>query len=322
MLKLIIDTDPGIDDAMAILAAFNCSEVQVIGLTTLFGNVPVEMATDNAMLLRHIVSAHDDNASTVPVCPGSCTSFMGGERHRIADFVHGSDGFGDKRPALPQASPSAQSAADFIVEQVNKDPGNVSILALAACTNVALAIKADPSLPTKWKQLVILGGAFQVSGNVNPAAEANIFGDPEAADYVFKHTQGDTTYVVGLDVTHDCIFTGSQLTALKGQGKYGTFLSEITQFYLRYHTSFYGTEQVFVHDPTAFVACIRKEFFQWKQGAIVVAAEGALRGKALMDVSSRKWYGTNEWVERPKINVAMNVKSDELTKLCLSLMSM
>lgn len=88
---------------MAILSAFNCDEVQVVGLTTLFGNVPVAMATDNAVLLRHIVSEHDPSAAAVPVCPGSSTSFTGGERHRIADFVHGSDGFGDKRPALPQA---------------------------------------------------------------------------------------------------------------------------------------------------------------------------------------------------------------------------
>lgn len=88
---------------MAILAAFNCDEIEVIGLTTLFGNVPVEMATDNALLLRHIESEHTSQASTIPVCQGSKTSFVGGERHRIADFVHGSDGFGDKRPALPQA---------------------------------------------------------------------------------------------------------------------------------------------------------------------------------------------------------------------------
>ena len=91
------------DDAMAILSAFNSNEVEVIGLTTLFGNVPVAMATDNALLLRHIVSEHDQKAGAVPVCPGSSTSFVGEDRHRIADFVHGSDGFGDKRPALPQA---------------------------------------------------------------------------------------------------------------------------------------------------------------------------------------------------------------------------
>lgn len=90
---------------MAILSAFNSEEVDVIGLTTLFGNVPVEMATDNALLLRHLVSEHDSDASSIPVCQGSSTSFVGGERHRIADFVHGSDGFGDKRPALPKAGP-------------------------------------------------------------------------------------------------------------------------------------------------------------------------------------------------------------------------
>lgn len=103
MHALITSNTGVVDDAMAILSAFNSNDLEVIGLTTLFGNVPVEMATDNALLLRHIVSEHDSRASSIPVCQGSVTSFVGGERHRIADFVHGSDGFGNKRPALPQA---------------------------------------------------------------------------------------------------------------------------------------------------------------------------------------------------------------------------
>jgi inosine-uridine nucleoside N-ribohydrolase len=114
-----------------------------------------------------------------------------------------------------QATPCEKSAAEFLVEQLSAQPGQITVLALAACTNIALAMQLDPDLPSKWQQLVILGGAFQVGGNVNPAAEANIFGDPEAADYVLSRANLNT-YVVGLDVTHDCTVSGEELANLRG----------------------------------------------------------------------------------------------------------
>ena len=107
-----------------------------------------------------------------------------------------------------------KSAAQFLVDTINAAPGEITILALAACTNVAMAMKLDPELPAKWKEVVILGGAFQVSGNVSPAAEANIMGDPEAADWVVSH--GRNIYMVGLDVTHACSLSGEQLQSLSG----------------------------------------------------------------------------------------------------------
>jgi inosine-uridine nucleoside N-ribohydrolase len=113
-----------------------------------------------------------------------------------------------------QGSPSDKSAAQFLVDTINAAPGEITILALAACTNVALAMKLDPDLSSKWKELVILGGAFHVSGNVSPAAEANIMGDPEAADWVLS--RGKNIFIVGLDVTHACSLTGDQLHSLSG----------------------------------------------------------------------------------------------------------
>lgn len=98
---------------------------------------------------------------------------------------------------------------------LNESPGEITILALAACTNIALALKKDPELHTKWKELVVLGGAFHINGNVTPAAEANIVGDVEAADYVFA--RGTNTYVVGLDVTMECSLTKEQLELLRGE---------------------------------------------------------------------------------------------------------
>lgn len=113
-----------------------------------------------------------------------------------------------------QGKASELNAAEFLVKAINDDPGEITILALAACTNIAMAMQHDPALQTKWKEVVILGGAFEVSGNVNPAAEANIMGDPEAADWVVSH--GQNVRMIGLDVTHSCYLTGEQLAALEG----------------------------------------------------------------------------------------------------------
>jgi len=165
--KLIIDTDPGIDDSMAILMAFRAHTLEIIGLTTIFGNVDTEGATCNALLLCER-AGHPE----VPVAEGSHEPLKGG-KPRIADFVHGSDGIGNLFLPAPSAKKVEESAADFMVNKVSEFPGEVSVLALGPLTNVALAIKRDPSFASKVNKIVVLGGAFFVAGNVNPAAEAN-----------------------------------------------------------------------------------------------------------------------------------------------------
>lgn len=224
-----------VDDSMAILSAFNSrEEVEVIALTTLYGNVPTRMATENAVFLAHMADRKD-----LVVYEGAKTSLRGAAKERIADFVHGSDGFGNTGQHVRQVverNPDAvgrQSAAECIVECARKYPGEVTVLALAALTNVALAIQLEPKLPQLLKKVVVLGGAFQINGNVNPAAEANIYGDPDAANVVFSRCP--TCYLLGLDVTHTCILTTAEIDALQGAGKYGSFLRDITQFYLEYH---------------------------------------------------------------------------------------
>ena len=118
-----------------------------------------------------------------------------------------------------QSRASQTSAADFLVEKLGTEPGQITVLALAACTNIALAIQKDPNLPQKWEELVILGGAFACGGNVNPAAEANILGDPEAADFVMQRAHNVS--IVGLDVTHSCSMSGGQLHSLQGVAPWG-----------------------------------------------------------------------------------------------------
>jgi len=130
-------------------------------------------------------------------------------------------------------------------------------------------------------RVVVLGGAFNTSGNVNPAAEANIYGDPDAANVVFSRVPN--CWLLGLDVTHQCILSAAQIEALKGKGKHGTFLRDITQFYLKYHREMYKIDGVHVHDAAAFAAVIDPSLFQWHDGKVLVVADGPAKGRTIMD---------------------------------------
>jgi uridine nucleosidase len=302
---------------MAILSAFNSPEVEIIGLTTLFGNVPTSMATANALRLVARAGRPD-----VPVVEGSHTSLRGVTKERIADFVHGSDGFGNTQqpPLGPDApTPAPGSAAEFIVRSANAHPGQVVVLALASLTNVALALQLDPQLSSKLNRVVALGGAFRTSGNVNPAAEANIYGDPDAANVVFSRMTN--CWVLGLDVTHQCHMTAAALDGIAGHGRHGAFLHSIAQFYLQYHRRMYGMDAVFVHDAAALAAVIHPEWFEWHDGKVVVVAEGPAKGLTVMDECKREWVGANAWSDLPRVHVAMGVAADDVVGWVLERMA-
>ncbi|KAM7464259.1 hypothetical protein LguiA_032380 [Lonicera macranthoides] len=159
---------------------------------------------------------------------------IAGGRPRVADFVHGSDGMGNINCPSPKSNKIEMSASEFLVEKVSEYPGDVCILALGPLTNLALAVKSDSSFASKVKRIVILGGAFFALGNVNPAAEANIYGDPEAADIVF--TCGANIVVVGINITTQVQLTDHDIDELrKSGGKHAQFLSDMIKFYRDWH---------------------------------------------------------------------------------------
>jgi len=166
--KIIIDTDPGIDDAMAIFVALNSPEVDVIGLTTIFGNVYTTLATRNALHLLEVAGRTD-----IPVAEGTHKTFLNDTKLRIADFVHGKDGLGNQNFPPPKGKPIEKSGPEFLVEQAKLCPGEITVVALGPLTNLALAVQLDPEFSKNVGQIVLLGGAFAVNGNVNPASEAN-----------------------------------------------------------------------------------------------------------------------------------------------------
>ncbi|XP_072998788.1 probable uridine nucleosidase 1 [Typha latifolia] len=298
--KVIIDTDPGIDDSMAILMAFQSEDIEVIGLTTIFGNVSTTDATRNALLLCEIAE-HPE----VPVAEGNPMPLKG-KKPRVADFVHGSDGLGNTFLPPPIGKKVDKGAPEFLVDKVSQYPGEVSILALGPLTNLALAIKRDSSFAKKVKRVVVLGGAFFASGNVNPAAEANIYGDPEAADIVF--TSGADIAVIGINVTTQVTLTDADLAELRSsEGKYSQLLCDMCKFYRDWHVKSDGVHGIFLHDPVCFVALVRPDLFTFKKGVVRVETQGICVGHTLMDQGLKKWNTSNPWSDYEPISVAWTV---------------
>ncbi|KAL5710667.1 uridine nucleosidase [Ranunculus cassubicifolius] len=305
--KIIIDTDPGIDDSMAILMAFQTPELDILGLTTIFGNVATKDATRNALLLCEIAGR-----DTIPVAEGSSEPLKGGEP-RVADFVHGTDGLGNIYLPSPKGKKSEKSAVEFLVEKVSEHPGEVSVLALGPLTNIALAIKSDSSFATKVKKIVVLGGAFFALGNVNPAAEANIYGDPEAADVVF--TSGANIVVVGINITTQVQLTDDDLAELKeSKGRHAEFISNICKFYRDWHVKSDGVYGIFLHDPVSFVALVQPDLFTYKKGVVRVETQGICIGHTLMDQGLKSWNTENPWSGYSPVSVAWTVDVEKVRK--------
>ncbi|KAK9122756.1 hypothetical protein Sjap_012358 [Stephania japonica] len=281
--KVIIDTDPGIDDSMAIFMAFQSPEIEVIGMTTIFGNVGTKDATRNALLLCEIAERPD-----VPVAEGSYEPLKRGEP-RVADFVHGSDGLGNISLPPPKGSKTEKTAAEFLVEKASHYPGEVSILALGPLTNLALAIKSDSTFASNVKKIVILGGAFFALGNVNPAAEANV--NIDFAIFMFHEDLAELR---------------------ESKGRHAQLLSDMCKFYRDWHVKSDGLHGIFLHDPVSFVALVRPDLFSYKKGVVRVETQGICVGHTLMDQGLKKWNSSNPWSEYSPVSVAWTVDVDQV----------
>ncbi|PHT71076.1 putative uridine nucleosidase 2 [Capsicum annuum] len=306
--KIIIDTDPGIDDSMAILMAFQTPEVEIVGLTTIFGNATTKNATRNALILCETAGYPD-----TPVAEGSLEPLKRGEPH-VADFVHGSDGLGNLCLPSPNTKKIEKSASEFLVDKVSEYPDEVTVLALGPLTNLALAVKRDSNFTSKVKRVVILGGSFFALGNVNPAAEANIYGDPEAADIVF--TSGANIDVVGVNITTQVKMTDADLDELRlSEGKHAKLLCNMCKFYRDFHVKSDGVYGVFPHDPVTFMALIRPDLFTYKKGVVRVETQGICAGHTLMDLGLKKPNTSNPWTGYPPVSVAWTVNVDEVLSI-------
>lgn len=304
MQKVIIDTDPGVDDAMAIAFACADPDIELLGLTTVFGNVSVKLATRNALTILEQFGVPE-----VPVAEGEATPLVQ-EPLPHPDFVHGEDGLGNI--GLPPSSKPAEDsdAADFIIEQANRFPGEVTLVAVGPLTNVAVAISRDPALPEKLKALVVMGGTLDEPGNVSPVAEANFLGDPHAADQVFELDWPAT--IVGLDVTHQIMLFDSDLQHIQEtSARYGDLLWRSSRFYVAHYTATGAAKGLAepgcaMHDAAALAYVINPGWFETADGPARVVEEGIARGQLTMN---RKGLGymLPHWENRPVSRACVNV---------------
>ena len=193
--KIIIDTDPGQDDAVAILLAFACpEELDVLGITAVAGNVPLALTEKNARIICELAGKTD-----VPVFAGCDTPLK--RKLVTAEHVHGKTGLDGPPLAEPRMPLQDAHAVDFIIETLRREPsGTVTLVPIGPLTNIATAFERAPDIVERVQEIVIMGGAYFEVGNITPAAEFNIYVDPEAADIVFK--SGAPLVVMPLDVTH------------------------------------------------------------------------------------------------------------------------
>ncbi|MDN3555140.1 nucleoside hydrolase [Halomonas maura] len=295
---IIFDTDPGVDDAQAIAIALRHPAIELLGMTTTFGNVDVTTATHNALLLAELAGGE------VPVAQGAAAPLVK-PRHPAPAHIHGANGLGDI--ALPEVQGRAdpRSAARFIIDTVNARPGEVSLVAVGPLGNLATALQLDPTLIDKVRQVVVMGGSIREGGNVTPVAEANIFNDPHAAARVL--TAGWPLTLVGLDVTHRCVLGPAHMARIAaGQGKLGEVLAGSYGFYRDFYQAMLGIDGCCPHDSCALAWQIRPELFTTARGHLTVATQGDAEGQTIFAPENRG-YIEPRWSRTPLANVCLGV---------------
>lgn len=267
-MKLILDTDPGVDDAMAFFYAHASPELDLIALTTVFGNVTTVDATRNALWMTAFsgsqAKVYKGAARPLQILP-----------HPPSDYVHGKHGFGDFDIGKFEGQAEPEAAADFLVRAAREAPGEITLCAVGPLTNVALAIQKDPDFISNLAQLVVMGGSLDAGGNVGPYAEANFWNDPHAANIVVNAPGEGKIVIVGLDVTGTIEFTAADFDALAAASPLsGDFLRQIGQFYMNFYKSKTGRMSCHMHDPTAVIACVKPQFLDMQAVALHVVLEG------------------------------------------------
>lgn len=308
-VKVIIDTDPGIDDAQAIAYAVAEPHLDLLGLTTVFGNVSVELATRNALILTELLGAED-----VVVAAGADKPLVG-DRLPAPDFVHGSDGLGNLNLADPACHPDARSAAGFIIDMANQYPGEVVVIAVGPLTNIAAALSEDPGLPDKLRELIVMGGTVDEPGNVSPVTEANFLNDPHAADAVLSANWPAT--LIGLDVTHQILLHDEHLDGLRRHaGAVGQFLWDSSRFYVDFYSqralqAGNAGRYCAMHDATAVVYLLERTAFKCAAGPARVVPDGIAVGQLIID---RKGNAdeSGHWQGRPHVSAAMTVDASRV----------
>ncbi|HEV2662458.1 MAG TPA: nucleoside hydrolase [Ktedonobacteraceae bacterium] len=307
MQRIILDTDPGIDDALALFLALASPEVQLEAITTVSGNVGVELTTLNALSLLTL-TGHTE----IPVARGSGVPLVR-ERVDAAD-VHGRNGLGDVTLPTPQIQPLAQHAVDLIIEKVLQAPGALTLVAIGPLTNLALAVRREPRIAELVREVVVMGGALFVPGNITPAAEFNIYADPHAASIVLH--AGWPLRLVSLDTTMLAELSREQIASMtQAHNPVLTFCKEILAYYLDIFAAPRGQRVFHMHDPLCLAAAFQPDLITWQPMYVDIELTGTLTlGETL-------GYLANDTPHAPNAQVSVGVDSERFARMFLERMS-
>ena len=283
--KILIDTDPGQDDAAAIMLALASPELEVLGLTAVAGNVPLRLTSRNVRIICELC-----NRTDVPVYEGAERPLV---REPItAEHVHGSTGLDGADFDEPTMAVQDQHAVDFIIETLLREPaGTVTLCTLGALTNIATALNKAPEIAPRVKELVMMGGGYFEGGNITPAAEFNIYVDPQAADIVFR--SGIPIVMMPLDVTHKLLTTKERVAKIRDIGtRPALAMVGMLEFFERFDVEKYGSDGGPLHDPSVIAYLIKPELFTGRDCNVEIEVSSELTiGATVVDwwhVTDRK----------------------------------
>lgn len=281
--KIIIDTDPGQDDAVAILLAFASPELEIVGITAVAGNVPLPLTEKNARKICELAGRPDQKVyagADKPLARALVT----------AEHVHGKTGLDGPDLPEPVMKLQSQHAVDFMTETIMMAPtGEITLCALGPMTNLALALAREPKIAPKIREIVLMGGGFFEGGNTTPAAEFNIYVDPEAAHAVFA--SGIPIVMHPLDVTHKALTTAKRVEQFRKMGtKVGTATAQLLDFFERFDEEKYGTDGGPLHDPNVIAYLLKPELYSGRHCNVEIETVSNLTlGMTVVD-----WWGVTK----------------------------
>jgi inosine-uridine nucleoside N-ribohydrolase len=293
--RILLDCDPGHDDAIALLLALASPEIELLGVTTVAGNQTLEKTTANAIRVLDFVGRDD-----VAVAAGADRPLV--RQPFVAAYVHGETGLDGPDLPPPQREPVDQHAVDFLAEHAR----GATLVAVGPLTNVALMLALRPD--ARPERIVLMGGSIGL-GNVTPAAEFNIWADPEAAARVFA--SGIAVTMVGLDVTHQALLRDEHVERLRASGRTGTMVAQLYDFFHRFHAKTYGFTGSPIHDAVALAYVFRPELVQTERLHVAIETGSELtRGRTVVDL----WRRTDN---EPNAHVGVGVDADGFIELLL-----
>ena len=283
--KIIIDTDPGQDDAVALLLALASKELEILGVTCVAGNVPLSLTSENARKILELT-----RYTEIPVFAGADRPI---KRTLVtAEHVHGKTGIDGPVLEKPKIKLQSKEAIEFIIETILSYPKDeITLCTLGPLTNIGLAFQREPRIKTLIKEIIMMGGGFFEGGNITPAAEFNIYVDPEAAAEVL--VSGIPITMLPLDVTHKALTSRSRIESFRKIGnKAGIATAEMLDFFERFDVEKYGSEGGPLHDPNVIVYLLRPDFYEGKYVNVEIELGSDLtRGMTVVDwwnVTTRK----------------------------------